>query len=220
MLINAQILKFAISILVISFLFRSFFLFPSPSYDLQQVILGYTVSQTIMSTAFSSSNFDSEEYFAFRPHYPQKLFDFIYAYHSNSSNATFSKAIDLASGCGQATFPLSLKLESVIGVEPSDEMLKISNSLKEKDYRKIFDLPPVTSDSEKKNIEFVKGTAEKLDFLNDGSVDLILTTVGCNWFDWFSDAPSDENRIWKEFDRVLKPSGSVALVVSQDLNRF
>lgn len=163
-----------------------------------------------MTSAFSSSGFNAQEYFQYRPRYPQKLFDVIYAYHQTTSNS-FNRAIDVACGCGNATYPLTSKFESVVGIEPSEGMLRTANSLKDQDYHKIFDMG---EKKEKADIRFIQGVAEDIK-LEDDSVDLLISTVGANWFDWNGESSDGENVVWKEFGRVLKPGGSVCLVVSQ-----
>lgn len=119
------------------------------------------------------------------------------------------------SGKGQATREC-LPFVRVIGVDPSAKMLE--------EARKV---PKPTE--LKGELEYVQSGAEKLPFLKDGSVDLIVsgTSWQCaaflpcftylgsftaaqaaHWFDW--------NLLWQEAARVLSPGGTLAAWVRHD----
>lgn len=124
------------------------------------------------AAAFASKSFDAAHYQAFRPDYPQSLYDDIYAYHA-SAGGSFDVAVDVGCGtgafapswgmgdaeesAGQTTRFLAKKFEKVIGVDPSETMLEGA--------RKVG--------GEGKEPEYEVGAAESLPFLKDASVDLI-----------------------------------------------
>ena len=67
-------------------------------------------------------------------------------------------------------------------------------------------LIPSPSDGKKGTlgtIEYKTGYSEKLDFLEDNSVDLVTSGQAAHWFDY--------PKFWKELTRVVRPGGSVCL---------
>lgn len=54
-------------------------------------------------------------------------------------------------------------------------------------------------------LDYIQSAAEKLDFLEADSVDLIVSAQAAHWFDY--------GTLWPELARVLKPGGSVAFWV-------
>ncbi|KAJ3899113.1 S-adenosyl-L-methionine-dependent methyltransferase [Lentinula edodes] len=164
-----------------------------------------------MST-FAKSSFDAAVYAASRPTYPKALFQLIFNYHEkgaaafpgNSSASTtnqgpqsstlrprWNTAIDLGCGTGQATTELS-PFKTVIGVEPSKGMVQKAREQIEK----------ALGSEKTSQFSFVQSSAEKLDFLENESVDLVISAQAAHWFDW--------NKQWPEIARVLRPGGTVA----------
>jgi len=88
-------------------------------------------------------------------------------------------AIDLACGSGQATEPMSKYFQKMIGVDLSQAQL--NNAPK---------LP---------NVTYRVGPAEELDFLEDGSVDLVMTVAALHWM--------EIPRIFDVVKRVLRKGG-------------
>ncbi|KAG2151614.1 S-adenosyl-L-methionine-dependent methyltransferase [Suillus bovinus] len=138
---------------------------------------------------FAKSSFDSAIYATFRPTYPRSLFDFIFRYHELNKGARWDRAVDLGCGTGQATVELT-PFKSVIGVDPSSKMIEIAQST-------LKNTPANTG-----QYEYAQASAENLTFLEDSSVDLVISAQACHWFDW--------NKMWPELARVLKRNGSVA----------
>jgi len=166
---------------------------------------------TTMAT-FSSTSFDTNKYAEARPTYPLALFDFIFEYHECgpdlvvdgksaaetvsgiSKAARWQLAVDLGCGTGQATVALD-KFRRVIGVDPSEKMIDgarqyVSSSI-------VGIVAAATG-----QFEFVQSAAEKLEFIEDGSVDLVISAEAAHWFDW--------RRLWPELARILRTNGTVA----------
>ncbi|KAL0572224.1 trans-aconitate methyltransferase 1 [Marasmius crinis-equi] len=158
---------------------------------------------------FAKASFDASVYAASRPTYPKALFDFIFKYHRDPTSLPsnqlgelaqrgsprYNTAVDLGCGTGQATVALT-PFKRIIGVEPSEGMIsKAKKMLQEK--HGVGDNSSVFS-----QIEFVQSSAEKLGFLENESVDLVIAAQAGHWFDW--------PKLWPELARVLRPYGTVA----------
>jgi SAM-dependent methyltransferase len=138
---------------------------------------------------FSKHTFKAANYAAFRPQYPQKVFDTVNAYHQGERNLV----VDLGCGPGTATRPLSRYFKQAVGTDPSPGMIKTARD---------------ETDSSFKNIKYRQASAEKLDFLKDGETDMLFAGQAAHWFDL--------DLVWKEFKRVLRPGGTIAFVGYKD----
>ncbi|KAF8577836.1 S-adenosyl-L-methionine-dependent methyltransferase [Ramaria rubella] len=137
---------------------------------------------------FSKKTFNAVTYSAIRPTYPRALYDFVYHYHERTPGARWDRAVDLGCGTGQATTELTA-FQEVIGVDPSESMV-----------RKAEDL--VVNSPLSNKVSYVQHAAEDLDFLESGSVDLIVAAQAAHWFDY--------SKLWPQLSRVLRKNGSVA----------
>ncbi|KDQ53965.1 hypothetical protein JAAARDRAFT_136509 [Jaapia argillacea MUCL 33604] len=136
---------------------------------------------------FSRSAFNTSVYHLSRPTYPRQLYEFIFKHHGQAKNARWDTAVDLGCGTGQATTELS-PFKHIIGVDPSAKMLdEAREATKQLGLSNEF--------------KYIQSSAEDLSFLEDGSVDLIVTAQAGHWFDW--------GKLWPEAARVLRPGGSV-----------
>ncbi|KAJ4469199.1 S-adenosyl-L-methionine-dependent methyltransferase [Lentinula aciculospora] len=161
-----------------------------------------------MST-FAKSSFNAAVYAASRPTYPKALFQLIFNYHekgaaalpdtsnitSTGSNSSlrprWNTAVDLGCGTGQATTELH-PFQRVIGVDPSEGMVQ----------RAREHVEGALGSEKTSQFSFVQSSAEKLEFLENESVDLIIAAQAAHWFDW--------DKQWPEIARILRPSGTVA----------
>ncbi|XP_059175903.1 putative methyltransferase DDB_G0268948 isoform X1 [Physella acuta] len=125
----------------------------------------------------------SKMYAAYRPQYPQEIYDKIMAYHSENPNNERELAVDVGCGTGQGTLPLTKYFKKVIGTDVSED--QINNMPK--------NVP---------NLESHVSFAEDLKFLKDGSVDLVTIATALHWV--------DQPKFLKEVTRVLKPGGTFA----------
>ncbi|XP_059159777.1 putative methyltransferase DDB_G0268948 [Physella acuta] len=125
-------------------------------------------------------------YAAFRPSYPQEVYDKIMSYHlerPGSPPCDQQLAVDVCCGTGQSTLPLTNYFGKVIGTDISEDQIG-----------------EVRKDVE--NLETVVASAEELHFLATGSVDLLTIATGLHWV--------DRDRFFKEVRRVLRPGGTFA----------
>ncbi|KAG2047233.1 hypothetical protein BDR06DRAFT_985275 [Suillus hirtellus] len=129
---------------------------------------------------FAKSSFDSTIYATFRPTYPRSLFSFIFRAQD--------RAVDLGCGTGQATVELT-PFKRVTGVDPGCKMIEAAQGT-------LQETPEHTC-----QYEYIQASAESLTFLEDNSVDLVISAEACHWFDW--------KKTWPELARVLRKNRSV-----------
>ena len=89
-------------------------------------------------------------------------------------------AIDLACGSGQSSVPIAKYFLEVIGVDISQSQIKYA--------------PKDVS-----NVRYKVGPGENLDFVEDGSVDLVLTVAALHWLEF--------PEVFEEVKRVLRKGG-------------
>ncbi len=131
-------------------------------------------------------------YVRYRPSYPQTLVDTLISYCKLSDQSVIA---DIGSGPGTFSELLLNRHYRVTGVEPNKEMRETA----EHQY------------SAKSNFSSVDGTSESTG-LKDCSVDLITAAQAFHWFDL--------KKTREEFNRILKPDGSIAVIWNQrDLSR-
>ena len=124
-----------------------------------------------------------EDYVKYRPSYPPEIVDELRA-HCRLDGA---EVADIGSGPGNLSRLLIPYADFVYGVEPNPEMRAAGET--------------VMVDSGK--FASVAGSAEQTT-LEDASVDLVTAGQAYHWFD-----PAEAHR---EFARILRPGGQVALV--------
>ncbi|KAJ6581551.1 hypothetical protein B0H19DRAFT_511905 [Mycena capillaripes] len=166
---------------------------------------------------FAKTTFNAARYAASRPTYPRSLFDSVLTYHEQSLAipgvaARWDHAVDLGCGTGQATAELlrpvrpptkgaSLEVEEepllgfsrVTGVDPSPKMIEQATAF------------AASLGARGQALKFVQGPAEKLAFLDDASVDMVVAAQAAHWFDW--------TQLWPELGRVLRYGGTAAFWV-------
>ncbi|KAJ7078500.1 S-adenosyl-L-methionine-dependent methyltransferase [Mycena epipterygia] len=137
---------------------------------------------------FSESSYDSGSYATARPTYPRLLYDVVLQFHkkgqTTGSTNRWDRAVDL--GCGTADEHVGF--QSVIAVDPSPNMVQVAKESVPEEF--------------KSRVEFRQSAAEELGFIEDGTVDLVTAAQSAHWFDW--------TRAWTEFQRILKPGGTLA----------
>jgi SAM-dependent methyltransferase len=117
------------------------------------------------------------EYERHRPGYPPELFGWL-----ASVAPANERALDLATGNGQAATGLAAHFAEVQATEPSEAQLSRA--------------------SPHPRISYLRGTAERIGF-PDGYFDLLTAAQAAHWFDW--------PRFYAEARRVLRPGGIIAL---------
>ncbi|KAI1379490.1 S-adenosyl-L-methionine-dependent methyltransferase [Hypoxylon crocopeplum] len=132
---------------------------------------------------FARPTFSAKAYAAFRPAYPPSLFRTVLNYHQLPASS--GTLLDLGCGHGLIARHLRPHFKSVIAIDPSAGM--------------IAQAQQTTVDPE---ITFCQGSAEDLDFLSDGSVDMAVAGQAAHWFDY--------GKVWPNLARVVRSGGTVA----------
>ena len=133
---------------------------------------------------FAKTIFPHVSYAAFRPSYPDTLYNVVLGYHQGPKNL----CVDLGTGHGVVARALASRFTQVIGTDPSSGMIEQARSS--------------ISKLEYSNVSFSTSSAEHLPFLKTESVDLIVAGQAAHWF--------DATRLWPEMNRVVRKNGSLA----------
>jgi ubiquinone/menaquinone biosynthesis C-methylase UbiE len=136
----------------------------------------------LRSTERFSSRVDN--YVRYRPHYPKGVLESL---QTNCGLTTTSVIADVASGTGILTELFLQNGNIVYGVEPNRDMREAAERLLKK-YS---------------NFKSIIGTAEETTLV-EKSVDFVTVGQAFHWF--------EQDKARREFERVLKPQGWVALV--------
>lgn len=135
----------------------------------------------------------SETYHRHRPSYPARAIEFI-----TRGLPGKSVAADVGCGTGISTRLLAARVHKVIGMDPNADMLEQARS---------------SSALGGVRIEFHEGTGERTG-LKASSLDLVLCAQSFHWF--------DSTAALREFHRILKPGGRLALMwnIRDDRDEF
>ncbi|KAL8279508.1 hypothetical protein RQP46_008070 [Phenoliferia psychrophenolica] len=146
-----------------------------------------------MST-FAKSSFNAVAYAASRPAYPPALYAHVLSYaHPLPSPVASRTVLDLGCGPGLSTFAFLPDFGTVIGLDPSANMVATANQLLE-EKRGQGEVAP------DQVVNFRVGSGESLESLKGQSVDLVVAGQAAHWF--------DARKVYAELRRVLKPGGS------------
>lgn len=129
------------------------------------------------------------DYVAFRPTYSKSVIDVLLDYVSRRGGGGFDRAVDLACGSGQSTFPLCKDFRHCVGIDISPEQIAQARAMGKK--------------LEITNAEFKVADATHLP-VESSSVDLITIATAWHWI-------TDKDRLYSECKRVLKPGGCLAV---------
>ena len=148
-------------------------------YILQLINVGWTYVGPLREFALKA-----------RPTYPTQLYDFIFGFHARDPRAKWDTALDL--GCGTGTYPLAFISSSS---HPTPTLLQAkqpssssrashTSSLSDPSSRMIAQATKsLDSDSQlKARVRFVQSAAEELGWLEDGSVDMIVSGKCCGLY--------------------------------------
>ncbi|MFN8674432.1 MAG: class I SAM-dependent methyltransferase [Candidatus Sericytochromatia bacterium] len=125
-----------------------------------------------------------ENYIKYRPHYPKEIIDIL----ANKINLKVTdKIADIGSGTGISAINFLENGNTVIGVEPNDEMRKASEKLL----------------ANFKKFSVIKGTSDNTN-LEKNTIDLIIVGQAFHWFDY------KNTKI--EFQKILKKDAYVVLI--------
>ncbi len=115
----------------------------------------------------------SKTYAKYRPHYPEELFE-----HIAKISPAREKALDIATGTGQAAFGLISFFNRVYACDASKSQLLNARA--------------------KKNIFYFSAAAEKVPIIKN-SIDLVICAQAVHWFNW--------EQFNVEIKRILKRNG-------------
>ncbi|KAI9651364.1 trans-aconitate methyltransferase 1 [Ciborinia camelliae] len=139
----------------------------------------------LLKTANRQKTFSATSYATFRPSYPQKLYTTVLSYHRGPRNTL----LDLGCGHGLISRALAPHFTHVFGTDPSHNMIAQAEASSENRLRSP-------------NIEWKVASAENLQFVEDGSLDMVVAGQAAHWFDF--------GRVWREVHRKLRRGGTVA----------
>ncbi|XP_033102430.1 putative methyltransferase DDB_G0268948 [Anneissia japonica] len=130
----------------------------------------------------------AELYAKYRPTYPQPVIDRILTFMKVKANRNddYVKAVDVGCGSGQLTRDLAPYFKQTIGVDVSEAQLKFARNLKTNT-----------------KVEYRVGSEDSIP-VESSSVDLVTCAQAVHWFNF--------SKFCGEVDRILKPSGCVALI--------
>lgn len=143
------------------------------------------VNKRTMSIRLFEDRSHTSEYAQYRPTYPDSLFERI-AKFCGYDKSKFDLAVDVGCGNGQATLKLQDYFKRVIGTDVSPGQIEQAKK------------------HEGSNITFKCSAAEHLPFIDNESVDLVLSAQAYHWF--------DQNNFHKEAKRILKKNASIIIV--------
>ena len=127
------------------------------------------------------------QYLKYRLQYSDEIARCVLDHHSSTHDGPQPEIlVDVGCGNGQSTNIFQPYCKKIIGIDASSEQIKLAQQHNRYD-----------------NIQYIEGIAEKLPFM-DNTVDLVVSATAVHWFDL--------TRFYEEVRRVLKPSGSLAII--------
>ena len=139
----------------------------------------YLLNSFLLTLTYRHKTFSAASYAAFRPSYPQSFYTKTINYHIGPR----STLLDLGCGHGVVSRALAPHFEKVYGTDPSAVMINQA--------RKIA----AESDTAG-NVQWRQASAENLDFVEDGSLDMVVAGQAAHWFDF--------PRVWGLVRRKLR----------------
>ncbi|OGM42410.1 hypothetical protein ABOM_008361 [Aspergillus bombycis] len=126
-----------------------------------------------------------------RRSYPDQLYDAIIRHHTETGGR-FDSLLDVGCGHGNATRDLARLFDTVVGVDPSPQMINTARELG-------------GDTSSGKPIRFAVEAAEKCSSVEgvEGGVDLLISAMAAHWFSM--------PEFWVEAAKAVRPEGTVAL---------
>lgn len=130
---------------------------------------------------FRRTSFSAVKYAAYRMTYPPSLFRTVLDYHQGPKKL----CLDLGAGHGLISRQLSPEFSRVFCTDPSAGMIEQA----------------ISSTSEK-NIDFRVASTEDLSWMDDNSVDMVVSGQAAHWFDY--------EKAWPQIARKVRKGGTLA----------
>lgn len=152
----------------------------------------------LMTTPFSDSNFDTDEYWKNRPTYPAEWFQLLLDYHKGGND----HAMDVGSGPGEVAVRLFGKFKKITAVDDSEVMRqRCIVNMHQKLNQMLADGECPEIGLDEIGFDAILSPSEDITDLKDGSVDMITAGECVHWFDWEK---------WPlEVSRLLRSQGTV-----------
>ncbi|KAJ1032696.1 hypothetical protein NDA16_000718 [Ustilago loliicola] len=166
-----------------------------------------------LGSAWSHDSYNAMQYLRARTPYPPSMTETCFDYHAQGDKTSSSKnndrwqtALELGCGPGQMSIHLATRFSKVYGQDPSPNMLKLANTVKNMSAEELAEvkLPPVQDPD---RIEFSQARGEEPVLPPGEKVDLIMMAACIHWMDWGSPESSKAN--WTKWASLLKPGGTL-----------
>jgi ubiquinone/menaquinone biosynthesis C-methylase UbiE len=141
---------------------------------------------------YGGADFDWDAYHKYRPEYPEKFFDLLFAYHQSTASGSapgWDQAADFGSGPGTIVPSLLKRFRTVIASDLNETQIQLGRDVL---------LPKYGA----QRIRLHVGKAEECDWLEDGTVDMITAAEAAHWF--------DDDKWVAQAARKLKSGGTIA----------
>lgn len=143
---------------------------------------------------YYDAGFDVDAYLASRPRYPACIYDRILGFHVGRTE----RLLDLGCGPGQASWPLLDHFDNILGLDPGEKMVHSAQSA-------LKDLERKRAKSYQDRVQYRVGSAEKLEGVEDASIDVVVAGTAAHWFEY--------EKMWQEVQRVTRKGSTVAFWV-------
>ncbi|CCD26836.1 S-adenosylmethionine-dependent methyltransferase NDAI_0I02680 [Naumovozyma dairenensis CBS 421] len=156
--------------------------------QLNQILVYKIYIEKMPSTSYLDKNYKSTHYNNVRPSYPKTLITEILNYHMGPCE----RLVDVGCGTGKATVLFKDNFKEIVGVDPSESMLKSFADVIENDV----------AESERGKFKLIKAPGESFPEVENSSVDLVIGAESIHW--------CDMPKLFNEVNRVLRDDGTFA----------
>ncbi|KAJ9477518.1 putative S-adenosylmethionine-dependent methyltransferase CRG1 [Pseudozyma hubeiensis] len=185
-------------------------LFPlHPEFELElEIALEMAPHQ--LGSAWSHDSYNAMQYLRARTPYPPTMTDTVFDYHTQSDTSSkhtdrWQSALEIGCGPGQMSIHLATRFARVYGQDPSPNMLKLANTVKQMPEEELAEVHlPAVRDATR--IEFAQARGEDPTLPPGEKVDLIMMAACIHWLDW--ERPEAN---WTKWASLLKPGGTLVV---------
>lgn len=164
-----------------------------------------------LGSAWSHESYDAIQYLKARTPYPPTITRTMFDYHAQTHpepEKGWSSALDIGCGPGQMSVHLATRFARVHGQDPSPNMLRLAESVKNMSAEQLADfrLPPV---SDPDRIDYHEGKGEAPHLPAGEKVDFIMMASCIHWMDWSTLETCKAN--WTKWASLLQPGGTLVV---------